>query len=44
MSEVIPDHQECIDLLLPEKIKNNVAFTLTEPELPNSVSLFNINP
>ncbi|KAE9556184.1 hypothetical protein FO519_000672 [Halicephalobus sp. NKZ332] len=37
MSEVVPDHQECIDLLLPEKTKNNIALSSTQLEMPNSV-------
>uniref|UniRef100_A0AC34FSQ8 Uncharacterized protein n=1 Tax=Panagrolaimus sp. ES5 TaxID=591445 RepID=A0AC34FSQ8_9BILA len=41
MSEVMPDHQECIDLLLPEKTKNKIAFTSTQLEMPNTVQTTN---
>uniref|UniRef100_A0AC34PUU2 Uncharacterized protein n=1 Tax=Panagrolaimus sp. JU765 TaxID=591449 RepID=A0AC34PUU2_9BILA len=37
MSEVVPDHQECIDLFLPERTKNKLAFSSTQLEMPNSV-------
>uniref|UniRef100_A0A7E4VY08 Reverse transcriptase domain-containing protein n=1 Tax=Panagrellus redivivus TaxID=6233 RepID=A0A7E4VY08_PANRE len=35
--EVLLDHHECIDLLLPEKTKNSVAFSSTQMEMPGSV-------
>jgi len=37
MTEMGADHQECIDLLLPEKTKNNVAMSSTQLEMPSSV-------
>lgn len=39
MEVVAGDHQECIDLLLPERTKNNIAFSSTQLEMPNSVCL-----
>lgn len=42
MSEITPDHQECIDLFLPERIKNKLAFSSTQLEMPNSVSFLNL--
>uniref|UniRef100_A0A914CL55 Uncharacterized protein n=1 Tax=Acrobeloides nanus TaxID=290746 RepID=A0A914CL55_9BILA len=33
----MPDHQECMDLLLPEKTRNSIAFSSTQLEMPSTV-------
>uniref|UniRef100_A0A0M3HPH4 Transposase n=1 Tax=Ascaris lumbricoides TaxID=6252 RepID=A0A0M3HPH4_ASCLU len=33
-----PEHHECVDLLLPERTKSNVAMSSTELEMPSEVN------